>query len=48
MKCASAAVLHGSRLEVLDPGHVVFSSEPEAFLSHVEPFTELALLGAPR
>jgi pimeloyl-ACP methyl ester carboxylesterase len=34
------AALPGSRLEVLDTGHVVFSSEPEAFLSLVEPFIE--------
>ncbi len=35
------AALTGSRLEVLDTGHVVFSSEPEAFLSVVEPFIKL-------
>jgi pimeloyl-ACP methyl ester carboxylesterase len=27
-----------SKLEILDTGHVVFSSEPEAFLRVVEPF----------
>ena len=44
---ATHAALPGSRLEVLDTGHVVFSSEPEAFLSLVEPFTRLALHSAP-
>jgi pimeloyl-ACP methyl ester carboxylesterase len=27
-----------SKMEVLDTGHVVFSSEPEAFLRVIEPF----------
>jgi pimeloyl-ACP methyl ester carboxylesterase len=39
---ATLAALPGSRLEVLDTGHVVFSSEPEAFLSLVEPFMKRA------
>jgi pimeloyl-ACP methyl ester carboxylesterase len=36
------AVLPGSRLEVLETGHVVFASEPERFLDLVEPFIESA------
>ena len=30
----------GSRLEILDTGHVVFSSDPGGFLAVVEPFLE--------
>ncbi len=35
---ATHAALDGSRFEVLNTGHVVFSSEPDAFLSLVLPF----------
>ena len=34
------AALPGSRLEVLDTGHMPFSSEPSAFLALVRPFIE--------
>jgi pimeloyl-ACP methyl ester carboxylesterase len=37
---ATHAALPGSRLEVLDTGHVVFSSEPKQFLALVSPFIE--------
>lgn len=32
--------IRGSRFETLDTGHVVFSSDPDGFLSVVEPFLE--------
>lgn len=32
--------IRGSRFEVLDTGHVVFSSDPEGFLAVAEPFLE--------
>jgi pimeloyl-ACP methyl ester carboxylesterase len=35
---ATHGCLPNSRMEILDTGHVVFSSEPEAFLRVVEPF----------
>lgn len=35
-------VLPGSRLDVLDTGHVVFASDPEGFLASVEPFLDAA------
>ena len=44
---ATHAALPGSQLEVLDAGHVVFSSEPEAFLAVVEPFFKRALNSSP-
>jgi pimeloyl-ACP methyl ester carboxylesterase len=34
--------LPGSRLEVLDTGHVVFASDPDGFLTAVEPFLAAA------
>lgn len=39
---AAHAAIAGARLEVLETGHVVFSSAPEEFLALVEPFIELA------
>lgn len=35
---ATHKLLADSKLEILDTGHVVFSSEPEAFLNIIEPF----------
>ena len=35
---ATDKLLPHAEFEVLDTGHVVFSSEPEAFLSVIEPF----------
>ena len=32
--------IHGSRLEILNTGHVVFSSDPEGFLAVAEPFLQ--------
>ena len=32
--------IRGSRFEVLDTGHVVFSSDPQGFLAVAEPFLE--------
>jgi pimeloyl-ACP methyl ester carboxylesterase len=37
---ATHAAIRDSRLEILDTGHVVFSSDPEGFLAAVEPFLE--------
>jgi pimeloyl-ACP methyl ester carboxylesterase len=37
---ATQEAIKGSRLEVLDTGHVVFASKPEEFLKLVEPFIE--------
>jgi pimeloyl-ACP methyl ester carboxylesterase len=34
--------IRDSRLEILDTGHVVFSSDPQGFLAVAEPFLELA------
>jgi len=39
---ATHAAIAGSRLEVLDTGHMPFSSDPQAFLSLVIPFVDLA------
>jgi pimeloyl-ACP methyl ester carboxylesterase len=39
---ATHAAIAGSRLEVLDTGHMPFSSDPRAFLSLVMPFIERA------
>ena len=33
-------VIRGSRLEILDTGHVVFSSDPDGFLAIAEPFLQ--------
>lgn len=44
---ATHAAIAGSRLEILDTGHVVFSSEPDAFLDLVQPFIESAAQYAP-
>lgn len=35
---ATHNAIRGSRLEILDTGHVVFSSDPDGFLAMVEPF----------
>jgi len=37
---ATHDAIHGSRLEVLDTGHVVFSSDPTGFLAVAEPFLQ--------
>jgi pimeloyl-ACP methyl ester carboxylesterase len=37
---ATREAIPGSRLEVLDTGHVVFSSDPHGFLAVAEPFLE--------
>ncbi|WP_082951933.1 alpha/beta fold hydrolase [Mycobacterium sp. 852002-51057_SCH5723018] len=37
---ATHGALRGSRLELLDTGHVVFSSDPAGFLAAAEPFLE--------
>jgi hypothetical protein len=37
---ATHDAIPGSRLEVLDTGHVVFSSDPHGFLAVAEPFLE--------
>ena len=41
---AVAAAIPGSRLETLPTGHVVFSSEPQAWLKTVLPFVDAALI----
>jgi pimeloyl-ACP methyl ester carboxylesterase len=40
---ATAAAIPGSRLEVLPTGHVVFSSDPEGFLTVAAPFLTAAI-----
>jgi pimeloyl-ACP methyl ester carboxylesterase len=37
---ATRDVIRGSRLEILDTGHVVFSSDPDGFLAIAEPFLQ--------
>jgi pimeloyl-ACP methyl ester carboxylesterase len=37
---ATHDVIRGSRLEILDTGHVVFSSDPDGFLAIAEPFLQ--------
>jgi pimeloyl-ACP methyl ester carboxylesterase len=37
---ATHDAIRGSRLEVLDTGHVVFSSDPDGFLAVAEPFLQ--------
>ena len=37
---ATHDAIRGSRLEILDTGHVVFSSDPDGFLAIAEPFLE--------
>jgi pimeloyl-ACP methyl ester carboxylesterase len=37
---ATHDAIRGSRLEILDTGHVVFSSDPDGFLAVAEPFLE--------
>ena len=41
---ATHDAIPGSRLEVLDTGHVVFSSDPDGFLAIAEPFLETVSL----
>jgi pimeloyl-ACP methyl ester carboxylesterase len=41
---ATHAAIRGSRLEILDTGHVVFSSDPAGFLSLAEPFLQSVAL----
>ncbi len=41
---ATHDAIRGSRLEVLDTGHVVFSSDPHGFLAVAEPFLESVAL----
>jgi pimeloyl-ACP methyl ester carboxylesterase len=41
---ATHDAIHGSRLEILDTGHVVFSSDPQGFLAVAEPFLESVAL----
>jgi pimeloyl-ACP methyl ester carboxylesterase len=43
---ASHTAIGGSQFEVLDTGHVVFSSDPDGFLAVAEPF--LQSVGLPR
>ncbi|SON63106.1 2-hydroxy-6-oxononadienedioate/2-hydroxy-6-oxononatrienedioate hydrolase [Mycobacterium simulans] len=43
---ATQKAIRGSRLEILDTGHVAFSSDPQGFLAVVEPF--LAAVGLRR
>jgi pimeloyl-ACP methyl ester carboxylesterase len=37
---ATRDAIRGSRLEIFDTGHVVFSSDPQGFLAAAEPFLE--------
>lgn len=37
-------IIRGSRLEILDTGHVVFSSDPQGFLAVAQPFLESVAL----
>jgi pimeloyl-ACP methyl ester carboxylesterase len=41
---ATHDAIRGSRLEILDTGHVVFSSDPHGFLAVAEPFLESVAL----
>jgi len=43
---ATHDAIRGSRLEILDTGHVVFSSDPTGFLAVAEPFLESVSLAA--
>jgi hypothetical protein len=36
--------IRDSRLEILDTGHVVFSSDPQGFLAVAEPFLQSVAL----
>jgi pimeloyl-ACP methyl ester carboxylesterase len=40
---ATHDAIRGSRLELLDTGHVVFSSDPDGFLAVVEPFLDTVM-----
>jgi pimeloyl-ACP methyl ester carboxylesterase len=41
---ATRDAIRGSRLEILDTGHVVFSSDPQGFLAVAEPFLQSVAL----
>ena len=41
---ATHDAIRGSRLEILDTGHVVFSSDPQGFLDVAEPFLQSVAL----
>jgi pimeloyl-ACP methyl ester carboxylesterase len=41
---ATHDAIRGSRLEILDTGHVVFSSDPQGFLAAADPFLESVAL----
>jgi pimeloyl-ACP methyl ester carboxylesterase len=41
---ATHDAIPGSRLEILDTGHVVFSSDPQGFLAVAEPFLQTVAL----
>jgi len=41
---ATQKAIRGSRLEILDTGHVAFSSDPQGFLAAAEPFLESVAL----
>jgi pimeloyl-ACP methyl ester carboxylesterase len=41
---ATRDAIAGSRLEILDTGHVVFSSDPQGFLAIADPFLESVAL----
>ena len=43
---ATHDAIRGSKLEILDTGHVVFSSDPQGFLAVAEPFLESLCLPA--
>lgn len=43
---ATHDAIHGSRLEILDTGHVAFSSDPQGFLAIAEPFLQSLSLPA--
>ena len=45
---ATQKCIEGSRLEVLDTGHVVFASKPEEFLEIVKPFIEECFGNGPK
>ena len=41
---ATHASIRGSRLEILDTGHVAFSSDPDGFLAVAEPFLQSGMV----
>jgi pimeloyl-ACP methyl ester carboxylesterase len=44
---ATQRAIAGARMETMDTGHVPFSSDPERFLAHVQPFLGRAFAAAP-